>query len=192
MSNLRRQEDEHWSASLQKNVGLIALDLLDAPLRLHIRSDEVCETEPFAEDEAWPVIHAAISAIEANLIVLPLALGNHVDHVIARNAGTAGSLGRAVAYYEDLPYAARPNVDQELEKRAHLLDPTMTGAFATSPQDQSANAAAKRSLARCYRSQIDESTIDSMVNFAGRYAGRERLWISPLWADRIQPLLQPS
>ena len=56
-------------------------------------------------------------------IYAPLAIGGHVDHQHAERAGALlAERGYAVWFYEDLPYALRPeNVDQ----RRPMLDPVL-------------------------------------------------------------------
>lgn len=46
-------------------------------------------------------------ATDATTVLLPLGIGGHVDHLIARQAGEALFHKRQIAYYADMPYAAR-------------------------------------------------------------------------------------
>lgn len=56
-------------------------------------------------------------------IYAPLAIGNHVDHQHAERAGALlAERGYAVWFYEDLPYALRP---ENVERLRPLLDPAL-------------------------------------------------------------------
>ncbi len=55
-----------------------------------------------------------------DVIVSPLAVGGHLDHVLTRTA--AEQLGRSIHYYADIPY---------LLNHPEALEPTTTGMTAT-------------------------------------------------------------
>jgi hypothetical protein len=60
-----------------------------------------------AQDAATvPRVVAALAALGADEFVVPLGVGNHVDHQLVFRAGQAlARAGLAVSAYEDLPYA---------------------------------------------------------------------------------------
>ena len=99
-----------------------ALDLPEALLRGHTL-DQVFTTTPDHRDQdvsdqiARTVTDLATRHALAHWF-LPLAVGNHIDHRIARDAAlsalqTAGVKNTHLHFYEDLPYAAKlgPNAD---------------------------------------------------------------------------------
>jgi hypothetical protein len=192
---MRHREDELFLQRLTHNlpraakthIQMIDLNLKDAPIRLRCPLEEVCDTPVNPEDPAIEKIRKALTrqseagAIEA--LVLPLALGHHVDHLTTLAAALPLTTGLPSAFYEDLPYAAtHPSViadDLEAlrEDITHRLHEPLTPTVC-----QHASAAdLKRRLALGYASQIDEEAANLIANFATRYQGAERLWANQAW-----------
>ena len=64
---------------------------------------------PRAGDPLRPLLRRALSELpECDLLVLPFAIGGHVDHRLTRGVAETVCAGRKVAYWEDFPYLARP------------------------------------------------------------------------------------
>jgi LmbE family N-acetylglucosaminyl deacetylase len=105
---LRREEDQN--AALQVGAVLQHLGMVDAIYRRSV-SGEYFYTEdvfdPIHPGEA-DIVQQTAACIAASglededIIVCPLALGGHVDHVIVRMA--VEILGRETWYYADIPY----------------------------------------------------------------------------------------
>jgi LmbE family N-acetylglucosaminyl deacetylase len=206
---LRLREDVAWQKQYPGRLTLHDLNLKDAPLRLHCGLDEVCGRAVNPVDKAFVKIPKALEGLRADALVLPLALGAHVDHVTARDAamqfadargdvasGSAADAKSAVAddgaaiacaFYEDLPYAARLGAVDQIEPLAAGLGMQLAPVFggqlgsAGEPWDVAAAVKRKRRLALCYDSQIDDETIDAVASFCERYDGRERLWANAAW-----------
>ena len=111
---------------------------------------------------------------------LPLAVGNHIDHRIARDAALDG-LGRAnipgtnVRFYEDLPYAAQvPGVQDYTD----FIASTVPGCK-LEPIERIEIASLKERLLRLYFSQLTRVQINSVQEYASRIDAKspcERLW----------------
>ena len=111
---------------------------------------------------------------------LPLAIGNHIDHRIARDATLDGLRdanvpARQVSFYEDLPYAAQLEGVQDYSDFLNDVMPTaklrMSGRTVVQP--------IKMRMLRMYYSQLVRSQIDSVLEYAERIDFRapcERLW----------------
>jgi LmbE family N-acetylglucosaminyl deacetylase len=104
---LRRAEDREAAARL--GAGLVHFDFLDCIYRLSRRGlplyPETVFAPPHPADRGLPkrLARALGSGLRAgDVLVCPLALGGHVDHVLARQA--AESLRRPLHYYADVPY----------------------------------------------------------------------------------------
>ena len=111
----RRLEDERFAAFAETSI--VWLDLPDAVYRGYEGDDELLGT-PRADDPA-PVdlLRREIARLEPQRVYLPLAIGGHVDHQLARDAGVALlsdperwvmpgiDYSGQVAFYEDFPYA---------------------------------------------------------------------------------------
>ena len=121
----------------------------DAPLRLRCSAGEVCSLAPNPAEKGYTRTREAMSRRHADAFVIPLALGAHVDHRTVRDAALAGiSPSAACAFYEDLPYAARPGVlDIEAKMLTELADASgleLMPGFAAGQQNTEASVANKR------------------------------------------------
>lgn len=179
---LRQKEDETWRRLYKGKLQTLALGLKDAPLRLHIDVQEVCAHEVNPADKAFAKIRRAIEQTKAQALLIPLALGQHVDHLTTRDAALlARGPDLPCAFYEDLPYAARPNVAETIEACAGIVDVDVSAVFASEPLDPANAVLRKHRLALCYDSQIEDDVLDQIASFCLRYDGRERLWANRAW-----------
>jgi LmbE family N-acetylglucosaminyl deacetylase len=214
VSAMRLREDELFLQRLTQSLSRarkahlrrVDLNLKDAPIRLRIPAEALSDTPVNPEDPAIEKIRKALTrqaelgTLEA--LVLPLALGNHVDHLTVREAALPLTTQLPSAFYEDLPYTATyPSVTADLdhirdtttnlgEPLTPILYPTEaapeTTVQAAAAQEAAAQAAAeriarKRHLALGYASQIDEQAANLIANFATRYQAAERLWANQAW-----------
>jgi LmbE family N-acetylglucosaminyl deacetylase len=179
---LRGREDETWRRRYGAALSLVDLNMKDAPLRLHCEATEVYGLTVDVNDKAMVKIQKAVERIGAAVVVLPLGLGGHIDHLTAREA--LGGSGLPRAYYEDLPVASgAENIEpvvRDLERTARIQ---LTPAFASEPIDAADAVARKRRAALCYDSQVDDPEVERIANFGGRYQGRERLWVDQAWRN---------
>jgi LmbE family N-acetylglucosaminyl deacetylase len=194
---MRLREDEHFlrhitqdlPKGLKGNLHMIDLNLKDAPIRLRVPVEEVCDTPVNTLDAAIEKIRKAITkqsdAGAMQALVLPAALGNHVDHLTVREAAMPFSADVACAFYEDLPYAtthASAATDLEAlresaEQRNEPLNPVLY-------QIESA-VERKRKLILGYASQIDNEAGTLISEFSTRYNGGERLWANQAWLNAL-------
>jgi LmbE family N-acetylglucosaminyl deacetylase len=212
VSAMRLREDELFLQRLTQplrrahkaHLLMIDLNLKDAPIRLRIPADALCDTPVNPEDPAIEKIRKALtrqselSTLEA--LVLPAALGNQVDHLTVREAALPLAATLPSAFYEDLPYAAtHPRATADLDalqnaaaKIGELLNPILypmqtPAQFESFPEaavvDQAKRIARKRHLALGYASQIDEEAANLIANFATRYHAAERLWANRQWLE---------
>ena len=185
ISRARKEEDRRFAATLPGPVTLRWLDLVDAPLRpTHLGQ------HPFKEATMTPDDLMLVTAIEAllaaerdqaTLLLAPLGLGGHLDHLIVRDAcAHLARRGTAVAFWEDLPYAGRVGLDElareiEASKAALGLDlrPWLLIDEGLEERKQAALA--------CYPSQVVEvhrrGVLDHLRRVAGTGAPAERLWL---------------
>lgn len=91
-------------------------------------------------------------AVGASRVVVPLGVGNHVDHQITLSAGhVLAQGGHDVWAYEDYPYAGDPEAGSALQERALAV-----GAGELQTYLLSASQLDRRVRAiLCYRSQLD-------------------------------------
>ncbi|MGA8116452.1 MAG: PIG-L family deacetylase [Actinocatenispora sp.] len=122
--------------------------------------------------------------LSADTIVLaPLAVGGHVDHVVTREAVgmlvARGDLdpGR-LGYYEDMPYAV---FSDPVRAAGHVADRTGVPLHALSVPATSDAARHKREALRCYRLQVPDGLARRVVRYGARLSDAvftERLWVA--------------
>jgi LmbE family N-acetylglucosaminyl deacetylase len=192
---MRLREDEHFlrritetlPKGLKSNLHMLDLNLKDAPIRLRIPLEELSDTPVAPADPSIEKIRKALTkqseagAMEA--LVLPAALGKHVDHLTVREAAMPFTATIPAAFYEDLPYATtHPSAATDLEllresaeQRNEPLNPVIYQIDSALER--------KRKLILGYASQIDDDAGSLITNFATRYNGGERLWANQAWLD---------
>jgi LmbE family N-acetylglucosaminyl deacetylase len=111
----RRLEDERYAAFSE--VSMVWLDLPDAVYRGYQGDDQLLGEPRLGDEAPVDILRREIARLEPQRVYMPLAVGGHVDHRLARDAGTAllhdarrwvmpgpEYVGQ-IAYYEDFPYA---------------------------------------------------------------------------------------
>jgi LmbE family N-acetylglucosaminyl deacetylase len=177
VSPLREREDAAYcrAAGCER----LGLGFDDAGLRGYDDLSERLEARP--EDAA---VAARVAEVLAPLLrpcttlLCPLALGEHVDHRIVRDAvlGPARRLGLPVLFYEDLPYA-RHLEEAEIDAGRRRVAPE-AGAVVV----PLSGAAWERKVRQVslYRSQLRPEDLDDLEAHARRTAGgagrAERVW----------------
>ena len=180
----RAAEDELWIRNFSKGITLIDLHQDDAPLRLGCTEDEVCAIEPSPFDPAIQAIAEYVDSHQFDAVVLPLALGAHVDHLTARDALIElNNKSIPLAFYEDLPYAARPGAAQKIESLVQQLPLSLSPGFIESSSSPAQAVAFKTSCIAAYVTQIAPGTAHQIAAFCKRYSGRERLWATAIWQE---------
>jgi hypothetical protein len=194
VSAMRLREDELFAQRLTQNLPksakanlqMVDLNLKDAPIRLRCPIEELCGRPVNPDDPAIEKIRKALTrqseagAMEA--LVVPLALGEHVDHLTVRAAALPLTPTLPSAFYEDLPYAAtHPSAATDLyslrEEVTTQLNEPLTSVLCQTPSASET----KRRLLALYASQIDEQAAIQITDFGLRYQGGERLWANQEW-----------
>jgi hypothetical protein len=197
VSAMRRREDERFVQQVvlelpkaaKANLQMVDLNLKDAPLRLRCALEDVSDLAVNPEDPAIGKLRKAldqrVAAGDVEALVLPLGLGEHVDHLTVREAVLPLTAEMASAFYEDMPYAAtHPSAATDLQAlreetgaRWHEeLRPVLN-------RRADLGEAWKRRLMVGYASQIDDDEAVRVGEFAARYAGGERLWANQRWME---------
>jgi LmbE family N-acetylglucosaminyl deacetylase len=194
VSLMRAREDRAALLSINCTIEVQSFNFVDAPLRLGIESNAVCTESArlCRDDNTLENLIAMISRCTRNNVVLtPLALGDHVDHLAVQSAAIAVSRGsRMLGFYEDLPYAIWTS-EQVLHER--IRDVELRAGVPLRPVviRETRGIWKKRHIVSGYRSQISGRDADDIARFAGRYGGGERIWI-PTHSGRWQSTLQIS
>jgi len=181
---LRLKEDESWRkqyGAAAKRLSLKDLNVKDGPLRMHCGLEELASVAVNPVDKAMGKIQKALEG--AGAVVLPLALGGHVDHRTAREAALAVlTAAMPCAFYEDLPYALELDAEA-IAQAARNAGVELAPVFAQEAQEVEAAIKRKRRLALCYDSQIEDAAAERMAGCCAQHGGRERLWANAAWRD---------
>jgi hypothetical protein len=194
---MRLREDELWVRRIQEslpkglknNLHMVDLNLKDAPIRLRIPADAACDTPVNPTDPSIDKIRKALTsqselgAMQA--LVIPAALGNHIDHLTVREAALPFITQRPSAFYEDLPYSTtHPSVAADLDAlrtAAINRNEPLTEILCRTNEPAAEAKTRKRKLILNYASQIDAEIANLITDFATRYNTAERLWANQQW-----------
>ena len=111
----RRVEDERFAYFSEASV--VFLDLPDAVFRGYEGDDALLGSVRPDDDAPISILRTEIARLEPQSVYFPLAVGNHVDHQLCRDAGVSllaeprkwvmpgPEWAGKVVFYEDFPYA---------------------------------------------------------------------------------------
>lgn len=196
VSAVRKREDAAWNKLLGGKLQFTDLDLFDAPLRLVCTVHEAFTLPIRPGGRAGERITGAITKLARNnssgdlAFLLPLAIGNHIDHRVAQRAGLDALAGSPIplALYEELPYAAMDGNSERIEALANSTGLDVQPAFAEPEAlDPAAHARRKLRMAECYDSQIDSAVAQQIAGYSAHHSGRERLWVNAAWRNSALP-----
>ncbi len=172
---VRRGEDRDFAARVG-GAEVIDLGMEDAPIRLGCEVGVVRRLRVGGRERETAGRIAEAIGSEDGLVLAPLGIGGHIDHLVAREAGIRlARAGRAVAFYEDLPYAAEAReccILRAADGVSARVGVRLAGALMRDP----AAAARKRFAIEAYRSQLSRSQMESVIGY-GETRGGERLWM---------------
>ena len=180
VSAIRRREDRLALSLIDRRIRVESLDLLDAPLRFGISADAVCWPQTAAlqtQAEIASMAHCIRKYLRRGVVLAPLALGDHVDHLAVRQAALASSFPSKLAFYEDLPYAiwtSKSTLCLKLREVERSIRTTLRPAIVCSRLFTPAH---KRQVITKYASQIGSDIVTAIVQYASNYGGGERVWI---------------
>lgn len=185
-----RVAEDRAAAGLLGIADVVDLGFEDAPGRLGVRVNDVCDPALPIDDALTDAIAAAVATDLARVhgtlvpgwLVAPLAPpGAHVDHRAAHAAARrlAGA-GARVAWYEDLPYATRLDTSAVASAAAALAQ-VLRAPLAPVVRVSADGGRRKGAAVACYASQTaaaDLSALADALDVAGVRRGyAERLWV---------------
>jgi LmbE family N-acetylglucosaminyl deacetylase len=185
---LRRAEDREFLSCFKGQVESLDAGRLDAPLRLRCGLRKVRPSRRLTNDDIHEAA-ALASVLKENsksLLLLPLALGCHIDHRVTLEAGFRALTGsRLFALYEDLPYAAELReccIRSSVTRVSRLLGVVLLPILVR----QDSDLVSKAMFMGIYKSQISAAEVAKTAEYERRHAGGERLWITPEVAEEFR------
>jgi hypothetical protein len=174
---LSRDAEEDLVAELT-GATIRRVGLMEAPRRGY-RLDDIFTAEIVPTEAAGKTMQCPITSLAAEgsfRWYLPLAVGNHVDHRITRDSAlpallAAGVTPDRIRFFEDLFYSAQtPGI--------HDFSHFVPGRRLLLAEQTTIDLKRKISLLHVYYSQLNESQIKSVGDYAMRFGNRavERLW----------------
>ncbi len=176
---IRRQEDSHFANMLGLRHDY--WEFPEASLRIGSTYDDVmAKSAEYTEDPSTALYSRTVEcamAYRPTHVVLPLGIGLHKDHLVARDLGRifAKQEGAKCLYYEDLPYAELLD-DMSIMRHAKAV---LSGHCNSAIVHFNGTLRRKQDLARIYRSQVDDGTLGAIASYANRLVARdgaERVW----------------
>jgi LmbE family N-acetylglucosaminyl deacetylase len=196
---VRRAEEERFAYLMEASV--VFLDLPAAPARGYVGDDQLLGT--VRDDDLAPdaVLYREIVRLEPQMVYFPLAVGNHVDHQLCRDAGLnllaegrrwvmpGPDLVGRLSFYEDFPYAWWHDFEGPLSGGRVDLDLPAGVGIDASYADITDMLDRKAAAISLYASQIErlfesrQTMLDDLAGYhrrvalAGQVAGyAERYW----------------
>jgi LmbE family N-acetylglucosaminyl deacetylase len=115
ITKIRRLEDIKFAEKIK--IEFQSLDFSEPVLRGYSRKDIFANNNPFSDPiykDVYFTLSNLIKLYHLEMIVAPLGLGNHIDHIIASNIcrRIAKENNIRIVFYEDLHYASRLTLKQ--------------------------------------------------------------------------------
>lgn len=172
VSLLRKKEDAAFYKAINSNINIINLDLLDAPLR----NGYIFQNQPFQQNELDLIedMKKLLNKHVDGLLLCPLAIGNHIDHAISREAVIGLYEKLNVIFFEDLPYAQRIGEDQ-IHRHVHNLEDQLNHQLTNYTIDIDHSVIDKEQAIRVYKSQLNDEIVSEIIAHKDALKG-ERLW----------------
>ncbi len=172
VSLLRSMEDAEYNKLFNSAINIINLDLLDAPLR----NGYIFQNQPFQQNELELIedIRKLLEQYVDGLLLCPLAIGNHIDHAICREAVIQLYKKMNVIFFEDLPYAQRIGEDQ-IHRHVHILEEQLGVRFINYINGLENCTIDKGHAIKVYKSQMNEEICLEIISHMNALGG-ERLW----------------
>ncbi|MGI8961154.1 MAG: hypothetical protein ACR2IV_15585 [Bryobacteraceae bacterium] len=193
VTSIRKREDRRVFSLIDSTIRAEDLDFLDAPLRFGISADAVCRSRALPI-ESRPDVEILSRRFGRyffrGLVLAPLALGDHVDHLTVRAAAMRTSFPHKLGFYEDLPYAAWVS-DDSLRKTISDAEHSTATPLKSCLIRRKDHIFRKRGIVSRYRSQISRNEAAAIAQFGHHYYGGERIWI-PKHCAAWKPLTRKS
>ena len=177
VSAIRKREDRAVLQRIGRRIRVMDLGLLDAPLRLGISALAVCnaETACLLREELVFELARRIRCLQPSLILAPLGLGGHIDHLTVHRAALRAGCKSRLGFYEDLPYRTW-TLPEDLRCRIRSAEREMGTLLKAVTAGDARDAWQKRRHIRRYQSQITAEEAAAMARWTREERG-EKLWL---------------
>lgn len=169
---LRKSEDQAFNELLNLQLRLINLDLYDAPLR----NNYIWSSQPFDPAEISLVhrVSSELNRIVDGLLFCPLGIGDHIDHLICKEAVLQMDPPVRALFYEDLPYASRITNEQK-DFYIRLLEGRLNRTLSSRIEGSQSIGVDKEKAIHLYKTQMNDEISSEIISYL-RAVGGERVW----------------
>lgn len=186
----RRYEEELFLRHLGANSWSDDLGLEDAPARTGLGLRAVVIQPSSFQDISITTVQLVERLEDVGndtAVLAPLAIGNHPDHYIARQAALEKYRNLPIAFYEDLPYAASVSNERRAAAVSHTAA-MFAGGLQMLLVHWPGDSSWKRECCSYYKSQISQTGIQKIINYMQNNNG-EKLWCSDLFVNGWERLM---
>lgn len=182
VSRLRKEEDVAYNQFFNSNINIINLDLLDAPLR----NGYIFQNQPFQQNELELIedLRKLLEQYVDGLLLCPLAIGNHIDHAICREAVIQLYKQMNVIFFEDLPYAQRIR-ESQIHKHIKNLEEKLNVRLVSNTSGLGNSTINKMEAIDVYKSQLNDEIRSEIIDHMNALGG-ERLWGEAFEIEKIE------
>jgi LmbE family N-acetylglucosaminyl deacetylase len=184
ISALRKKEDAAYKKLFNDKLNIVNLDMIDAPLR----KGYIFQFKPL-EPAEWEVVDAIKKYLLENvdgILLCPLAVGDHIDHVICREAVIHLYNKLQVLFFEDLPYTQRVSAEQ-LNRHIEQLEEQLQVKLANNLNKVEEASINKEQAIRVYETQLNDEICSEIMAHMNSLQG-ERLWGEEKVFERLNKL----
>jgi LmbE family N-acetylglucosaminyl deacetylase len=179
----RAQEDRTALRSVHPEIRMRSVCMLDAPLRLNREVGSVMQlsSATVRRRDVEEIAQNVRQVRRPWLVVAPLGLGGHIDHLTVRQAAFETVSAARLAFYEDLPYAAWNPASARQEQISQVARAELRRSALKNGQWRFV----KQSWVAKYRSQVGRQDAKIIAQHA-----RECIWIPTKgpWANVLRRL----
>ena len=169
--SLRKNEDVSFYKLYNAPINIVNLEMIDAPLRKgYIFKSEALEKE---EIEVVDQLEKHLERIDG-LLLCPLAIGDHIDHVICLEAVIRLYSKKDILFFEDMPYAHRI-CTEEINNHLKKLEKRLNVSLISHIQSMQNCCISKAGAIRLYETQINDQIHDEIITHMNGLGG-ERVW----------------
>jgi LmbE family N-acetylglucosaminyl deacetylase len=186
ISALRKKEDVAYKTFFNDKLNIVNLDMIDAPLR----NGYIFQFKPL-EPAEWEVVDAIKKYLLENvdgILLCPLAVGDHIDHVICREAVIHLYNKLQVLFFEDLPYTQRISQEQ-LNRHIQQLEEQLQVTLVNNINRVEEASINKEQAIRLYETQLNDEICSEIMAHMHALQG-ERLWGEEKVFERLNKLKQ--
>lgn len=127
ISKMRHLEDVQFTT--KNDMGFLSFPFPEAPMRGMSRQEMFSKIIPDSYaifSDVYNALSGLIRTHACDLIVSPMGLGNHIDHVMVSNICNriAQENNKKIVFYEDLPYASFLT-SKKIKTRANAISPDL-------------------------------------------------------------------